>query len=371
MLDQLAMPVPGGIGRYTAELTSGLLRTTPDGWEVEGVVSRIGAQDRRRIASLVPGLRSIRSSGLDRRILSRAWERGIPVGRPGGELHAPSLFAPAVRPRHRDDRLVVTIHDVVPWTHPETLTPHGVRWHKAMAAQAQRWADAVLVDTRAVADQLAEFLDFGERVHVVGAAVSPAFAAETGDAAERRAAGLALPERFVLSVGTLEPRKGLEHLIGAMASLPADVPLLIAGPNGWGDVSVEAIARRSGLGPDRVRTLGRLDDADLALAFQRATVFVLPSLAEGFGLPLLEAFQSGTAVVHSDDPALVEVSGGAGIPVPLAGGGRYADRLAEAIGALLADEEARTAAVARGRVRARAYDWDSSARAVWEIHRSL
>lgn len=371
MLDQLAMPVPGGIGRYTAELTAGLLRTAPAGWDVEGTVSRVGPAELDRLAAAVDGLGPLKRSPLDRRILSRAWARGVPVGRPSGRLHAPSLFAPVVRPRHPGDRLVVTIHDVVPWSHPETLTPHGVRWHRAMAERARRWADAIVVDTAAVAAQLAEHVDFGDRVHVIGAAVSSDFAAPAGDDSDRRAAALGLPEQYVLSVGTLEPRKGLEHLIQAMGQVDSTVPLLVAGPDGWGDVSVDAIARDAGLAPQRVRVLGRLDDADLAVAFQRATVFAFPSLAEGFGLPVLEAFQSGTAVVHSDDAAVIEVSGGAGVPVAREGAGRYSDRLAAAITALLRDSAARESAVARGLARARDYDWDDSARAVWELHRSL
>jgi glycosyltransferase involved in cell wall biosynthesis len=371
MLDQLAMPVPGGIGRYTEELTAGLLRTVPEDWTVEGTVSRITSAERDRVAASIPSLGPLRTGALDRRILSRAWARGLPVGRPEGRLHAPSLFAPLVRPRHAADRLVVTIHDVVPWTHPETLTPHGVRWHRTMAERARRWADAIVVDTAAVAAQLADHIDFGDRVHVVGAAVSPDFSAPRGAESDRRATALRLPEQYVLSVGTLEPRKGVEHLIAAMGQVDSRVPLLVAGPDGWGDVSVEAITRDAGLPAERVRVLGRLDDADLAVAFQRATVFAFPSLAEGFGLPVLEAFQSGTAVVHSDDPAVVEVSGGAGIAVAREGAGRYSDRLAVAITALLRDPAARASAVARGLARAEDYDWDDSARTVWELHRSL
>lgn len=369
ILDQLVAPVPGGIGRYTAELTRELVRTS-GGSRVEGVVSAMDARGRSRVSDAVPGLDTLSTLRWNRRILSRAWSRGLPVERPTGHVHAPSLFAPLVKPRRRDDRLVVTIHDVVPWTHPHTLTPHGVRWHRAMAARAQRWADAVVVDTAAVADQLREHLDFGDRVHVIGAAVSSDLVTSEGAEAERRARALDLPPRYVLSVGTLEPRKGLDHLIIAMAQVDPDVPLLIAGPSGWGGISVDALAREAGLAPGRVRALGRLDDADLALAFSRATVFVFPSLAEGFGLPVLEAFQAGAPVVHSDDGAVSEVAGGAGVQVERTSPG-YAVRLASAVDSLLADEGSRRLAIARGRERVRAYSWRASAEAVWELHRTL
>lgn len=369
ILDQLASPVPGGIGRYTAELARELVHTA-EGDSVQGVLAAADAATRTRISDAVPGLETLTALRWDRRILSRAWARGLPLERPSGHVHAPSLFAPAVRPRNRADRLVVTIHDVVPWTHPQTLTPHGVRWHRAMAERARRWADAVVVDTAAVAAQLSEHVDFGDRVRVIGAAVSPDFTAPTGAAADRRAAELGLPSRFVLSVGTLEPRKGLEYLIAAMAAVDASVPLFIAGPSGWGGVSVEDLAARAGLPHDRVRTLGRLDDEDLALAFSRASVFAFPSLAEGFGLPVLEAFQSGAPVVHSDDPAVSEVAGGAGVQVEREAPG-YSDRLAAAITGLLDDSDARRAATARGLERLSAYSWRASAEAVWELHRSL
>jgi glycosyltransferase involved in cell wall biosynthesis len=370
ILDQLAAPVPGGIGRYTAELTRELI-STAEGAHVEGVIAAASADSRSRVAATVPGLDALTSIPWDRRILSRAWSRGVRLGRPAGHIHAPSLFAPVVRPLRRSDRLVVTIHDVVPWTHPQTLTPHGVRWHRAMAARAQRWADAVVVDTAAVAEQLAEHLDFGERVHVIGAAVSTDLVAPTGVVAERRARELGLPPRYVLSVGTLEPRKGLDHLIDAMAHVaPGDVPLLIAGPSGWGDVRVDDLARDAGLAPGRVRVLGRLDDADLALAYSRATVFAFPSLAEGFGLPVLEAFQAGAPVVHSDDPAVSEVAAGAGVQVERSRPG-YAERLAVAIDSLLADDSARNDAISRGRRRVADYSWQTTARSVWALHRSL
>lgn len=369
LLDQLAAPVPGGIGRYTAELSRELVRTAGAS-RVEGVVAAADEQTRSRILETVPGLDTLSALRWNRRILSRAWARGLPLDRLSGHVHAPSLFAPLVRPRNRNDRLVVTIHDVVPWTHPQTLTPHGVRWHRAMAARAERWADAVVVDTAAVADQLREHIDFGDRVHVIGAAVSSDLVVPEGAEAERRARALALPARYVLSVGTLEPRKGLDHLIAAMAQVDPDVPLLIAGPSGWGDVSVDALAREAGLAPGRVRALGRLDDADLALAFSRATVFAFPSLAEGFGLPVLEAFQAGAPVVHSDDGAVSEVAGGAGVQVERTSPG-YAGRLASAVDSLLADEDARRLASARGRERVAAYSWRASAEAVWELHRSL
>jgi glycosyltransferase involved in cell wall biosynthesis len=370
MVDQLVAPVPGGIGRYTAELTRQLIRTAPQGCEVVGVVSATSPDQQADVRQKLPGLARLDALRFGRRELSLGWQHGLPISRPRGMLHAPSLFAPLTQHRRDEgDQIVVTIHDAVPWTHPETLTPHGVTWHKAMAKRAHRFADAVVVDTHAVAQQLGDFIDFGDRLRVIGAAASPEFMVPPNSA--ERAATLGLPERYVLSVGTLEPRKGLGFLVQAMAEVDADIPLLIAGPEGWGDVRVADLAAEAGLPRERVRTLGYLNDTDLALTMQRATVFAFPSLAEGFGLPIVEAFQMGTPVVHSDDAALMEVAADAGVSVKRGDLSAYPMRLAEAINDVLHNTAHANDLAVRGRDRSRAFSWRGAAEQVWQLHADL
>jgi len=372
IVDQLVARVPGGIGRYTAELTRSLVETAPGGWDVVGVLSNSPETDRARIRSMIPGLSGLDATALSRRELSLAWSLGLARPRWGGAVHAPSLLAPVFRRGRRrapGARLAVTIHDAVPWTHPETLTPHGVRWHRAMARRAERFADAIVVDTHAVARELSEHFDFGDRVHVIGAAVGSDLALPTDD--EARAGALRLPDRYLLAVGSLEPRKALDQLVTALAETPADVPLLIVGAGGWGGVDIDALIAEAGLAPGRVRALGRLADADLAVVLSRASVFVFPSLAEGFGLPVLEAFTLGTPVVHSDAPAVAEVAGGAGLEVPRADPSGYPRRLAEAIRSVLEDPALAARLAARGRARASEFSWRESAEQVWRLHTEL
>lgn len=373
IIDQIVAPVPGGIGRYAEELTRALIATAPRGSDVAGIVSASPEPDYARIGELLPGLSSLYKSPLARRELSAAWQHGFTRLPGSGMVHATSLLAPLHRHDRaagRNDQIAVTIHDAVPWTHPETLTARGVSWHKAMAKRAERYADAIVVDTHAVADQLADILDLGDRVRVIGAAVASSL--QVPSDAEERVARLELPERYLLSVGTLEPRKGLEPLIRSLAlDIPQDLPLLIVGPAGWGDVDVDAVARDAGLEEGRVRALGRLSDADLAVAISRAGVFVFPSLAEGFGLPLLEAFSLGTPVVHSDDPALVENSAGAGITVARDNPEGYPERLAAAIRGVLDDSALADRLSVAGRDRARAFSWRDSAEKVWRLHADL
>lgn len=373
IVDQIVSPTPGGIGRYAEELTRALIQTAPQGCDVAGVISASPERDYEKVLELLPGLSDLMKSPLARRELSLAWQHGFTKIPGSGMLHAPSLLAPLRRHdriNNQSDQIVVTIHDVVPWSHPETLTPHGVTWHKAMAKRAQKYADAVIVPTHAVASQLSEILDFGDRIRVISGAVSSKFAVPID--ADARAERLELPERYLLSVGTLEPRKGLQSLIESLA-LPEDagLPLLIVGPQGWGDLDVTAIAAEAGLNPDRVRAMGYLDNQDLAVALDRATVFVFPSLAEGFGLPLIEAFSFGTPVVHSDDPAVMEVSAGAGVSVKLSPAEGYPERLAEAISELVSDDIHRERLRFAGMDRANAFSWQDSAEKVWQLHADL
>jgi glycosyltransferase involved in cell wall biosynthesis len=266
---------------------------------------------------------------------------------------------------------VVTIHDAVPWTHPETLTPRGARWHRAMAERAARSAAAITVPTQAVADELADVLPAVRDmpVHVLGAGVARALVrVPDPDYAERVAAALTLPERFVLSLATLEPRKGLDVLIDALAALGASAPqLLVVGQPGWGGVDPASAARHAGLPSGRLRVLGRISDPELAVVLRRATMLVAPSRAEGFGLPVAESMAVGTPVVCSDAPALVEVVGSAAAVVPRGDAGA----LAVAIAKLFDDSADRDRMARAGRARAAMFDWDGVARRAWNLYRSL
>lgn len=373
VVDQMVAPTPGGIGRYTEELTKALIETAPRGCEVIGVVSSISPNDQTALRSRLPGLASLEVLRLDRRQLAAAWQYGWLGSARRGIVHATSLLAPLARKRSTSEdprQVAVTIHDVVPWTHPETLTPRGVSWHKAMAKRARKYADAIVVPSHAVAHELEKYIGGAERYRVIGGAVSPRLAVP-GDADER-AKILELPEEFVLAVGTLEPRKGLRYLIEAMAHPAApDLPLVVAGPKGWGDVDVASLAEQTGLDADRIRVLGFLSDSDLALVFSRAKLFVYPSLAEGFGLPVLEALSLGTPVIHSDAPALLEIADSAGVVVPREDLAGYPERLAHAIGALVADTEFAQRLRIAGLDRARSFSWRDSAEKTWQLHADL
>lgn len=365
ILEQALAPVPGGTGRYSVELAAALVATASPGAQISSWV----AAHRRVAAAAIPGVDGPHQLFLPRQLLARAWQHGLgPAPRDCDLIHAPTPLLPPVRQRRP---VVVTVHDAVPWTHPETMTAHGVRWHRSMIARAARLAAAVTVPTAAVAAQLQQWVPSlpPERIHVLGAGVSPALlAASRGPDIEQRADRLGLPDRFVLTLATLEPRKGLDVLLAALAGIGAERPVLVSvGSPGWGGVAPLAAAATAGLRPTDIRVLGRLDDADLAAVMIRAQALVVPSRAEGFGLPVVEAMALGVPVIISDVPALVEVAGGAAEMVPTGD----AEALTSALVHVLGDDRRRQELIELGHDRAGEHSWEAVARRAWALYQRL
>lgn len=360
IVEQSLAPVPGGTGRYSVELAAALAERAPQDSTVTGWV----AWHRDQAAATVPGVAGPRMLSLARRPLIAAWERRVgPAPRAADLVHAPTPLAPPRRGRP----LVVTVHDAVPWSHPDTLTPRGVSWHRKMIGYAVREADRIVVPTRAVADELSAELSLGDKVAVVGEGASLALRLPVD--AEERARRLELPaDGYLLSLATLEPRKGLDVLIAALAEDEApDLPLLLVGQPGWGGVDPAGEAARRGVDPGRIRQLGRLSDADLAVVLHRAMMLVSPSRAEGFGLPVLEAMTAGVPAVTSDAAALVEVGGGATVVTPVGD----AAALAVALGGLATDSVRRRELTAAGLRRAQDYSWSGAADSLWRLYEEL
>jgi glycosyltransferase involved in cell wall biosynthesis len=235
-----------------------------------------------------------------------------------------------------------------------------------MIERAARMADAIVVPTHAVAEELARHVVLREAPVVVPEGVSAALSPPP-DAASR-AERLRLPEGdFLVTLATLEPRKGLDVLLRALALPGATaVPLLVVGQPGWGGVDVPGSAEQLGIG-SRVRVMGRLPDADLAVVLGRAAALVAPSRAEGFGLPVLEAMAAGVPVVSSDAPALEEVGGGATVTVPVGDDAALADALAE----VLRSAQLRERLSAAGRERAADFSWTAAADRLWQLYTGL
>lgn len=363
---------PRGLARYSLELTRALVDTAPRDCDVAGIVSAVSAEEDSALHELLPGLADVHRLPLGRRELRLAWQRGLTTRALPGMVHAPSLFAPLSRHDRRAEpgqQTVVTIHDAAPWLYPED--DENAAWVRQMAKRARKYADAVVVPTHATADALAHFIDFGERVRVIGGAVASGLLSDPNDPSAA-IDDLDLPSEFVLAVGTLAPRKNLEVLMRAAASASFPVlPLVIVGPPSRNGRSVEQAAFESGAPEGRIRHIPPLTDERLAAVIRAATVMVVPSAHEGFGLPALEAMQLGTPVIHSSDPALVEVVADAGVRVELEPANDYAERLAEAIGRTAEDSDLLARLAIEGRDRARAFSWRDSAERTWQLHAEL
>jgi glycosyltransferase involved in cell wall biosynthesis len=361
---------PRGLARYTEELTSALIATAPRNCDVEGITASASEEELARLRVSLPGLSHLTELNLGRRELYAAWNRTITTLPLHGMVHGTTLLAPLRshdRGRSPGDQTVVTIHDTTAWRYPESRRS---RWVRHMAARAKRHADAIVVPTHAVAAELERLIGFGDRLRVIGGAVSSSLALPSNPA--ETAARLGLPPEYLLSVSGMQPHKGLEVLLQALA-LPSapDVPLVHVGPDRYADATLQEAIARSGLPAERVRHLGIVTDSELAVVLDRASALVAPSLSEGFGLAMVEAFSFGTPVISSDSPALVEVADGAAVVVPREPADRYPERLAAALSKTLSDTTLLARLEVSGLDRAKAYSWRDSAERVWQLHADL
>ncbi|MGH8991870.1 MAG: glycosyltransferase family 4 protein [Acidimicrobiia bacterium] len=311
---QLNRPVPGGIGRYV----EGLVAHLPEaGIDVEPF-----AGGRWR---------------------SPAWQRFRlpPLRLPDGTdvVHAPSLAVPPPG----DRPLVVTIHDLA----FSYLPPRGETFHRRGLDLARSEAAAVVVPSAFTASQVEAARFEPGRVHVVAHGIDPP--GDVPDAAVTERLGrLATGDPYLLAVGTVEPRKGLDVLAQAFRTLNG-VRLLVAGPRGWGDVP--------GLDRPGIGRLGTVSDSLLDALYRRAVALVMPSHTEGFGLPALEAMARGCPVVVSAAGSLPEVVGDAGAVVPPGD----PDALAGTLTRVLADDDLRARLADAGRRRAAGFTWAACA----------
>ena len=288
------------------------------------------------------------------------WEqRTLPKLLDGRLLWSPSNTGP-LGVSHQ----VVTLHDVVPLDHPEWLSRRFALWYRALIPRLARRVKAILAVSEFTKQRIIETCAVDPaKIHVVHHGVDPRFSPQPTDrvAAVRRR--LAVPDGpYVLTVGTLEPRKNLRRLLAAwrqVTSTHADAALVIAGGAG-----VSRIFRQLDVAqPPRVLLTDRVDDDDLPALYSGADVFAYVSEYEGFGLPPLEAMACGTPVVTANRTAMPEVVGDAAVTVdPF-----DVDAIAAGLSELMADADRRADLSARGCARSRAFTWESAAAKTWDV----
>ncbi len=271
-------------------------------------------------------------------------------------LLAPSYTAPLRCPVP----CLLQVHDTIALRRPDLCNWLNASHMRALMPPSIRRARHVLVSASTVRDEVVALTGVAEeRVTVVPLGVDPLFLAPPPLPLPPALA--ALPG-YILFVGTIEPKKGVDILLTAyrrVAERHPEVALVLAGRDGWKCRElVHAIERWNG--PGRIIRLGYVDRQLLPAMYGGALLHVMPSVEEGFGLPILEAMACGTPVVHSDHPVLLESSGGHGLATPLNDPFALADALHE----LLEDGHRRDTMAAAGREYAATCTWQRWARCV-------
>ncbi len=271
-------------------------------------------------------------------------------------VYSPNL---AVPPRPKGAALVITAHDAAPVLFPETYPLHGRLFHRRGYALANARADRVITVSNAAREELISHTPIRpEQIEVVPHAVEELESSTTAQEHIRNELHLGT-DPVVVWVGTVEPRKNLEMLLRAWSDVIEALPaarLVLIGPTGWG-ASAGAISKLAPQLGDHLVVAGRRSDEDRNALIAGADLLVMPSIHEGFGLPVLEAMQLGTAVLASDIPALREAAAGAAVHVPP----HDVEGWSSEILALLRDPSRREQLVAAGKAVATSRSWEQVA----------
>ncbi len=285
-------------------------------------------------------------------------------------LHLPAGIGPV----RRSLPSVLTIFDLNVLRFPQLFRSWFRHYARVMLPRAARAADAVITLSHASKVDIVQGLAIpAERVTVVPGGVDSCFTplAPQSDRAHEVRRRYALPPAFMLTVGSVEPRKNLPRLLEAIHRLracsdTADVVLVHAGPEGWLADGVAPVIRALGLA-DAVRFLGYVPRQDLAALYALARLCAYPSLSEGFGLPVAEAMACGCPVVTSNVSALPEVAGDAAV---LFDPGSV-EEIAAAVAALWTDTGRRRELTVRGRARATCFTWERAAQETAAVYEAV
>jgi glycosyltransferase involved in cell wall biosynthesis len=361
-VDQLFFPAPGGIGAYIRNLVPAMAAHDP---ALELVLFH------SRFASPEPPERWMREFWVEELPASirSLYPRWATLGRPAlpTSLQAADLVhatnPAAIPPVIEGQRLIVTVHDLAFQRYPSMFPQKWRALYGLGLRAAIRRAAAIVTPSRNTAEDLLSRTKVDPRkLHVVPLAAS--LGVTSVDVAEV-IGRLKVRPPYVLSVGTIEPRKNLVRLVRAYRRVAATgVPhsLVLAGPLGWHH---EALMRELSLeGPGDIVMTGSLAPEELDAVYRAADVFAYPSLYEGFGLPVLEAMARGIPTVASSTSSVSEVAGDAALGV----NPRSVREIAKAIVSLCTDGELAEQLAARGRAQAERYSWDETARTTIEVY---
>jgi glycosyltransferase involved in cell wall biosynthesis len=304
-----------GMSRFAYKLLDGLSRVESD---VDFTAFINGAERKDAASSDVGRAGRIQliaagadTSGPVRRI---AWEQFTLPGQlrrlRADVFHGPTNVLPRTVPRAS----VVTIHDIAFIRHPEFYRPTRRYYQRFLTRRSARAATLVVTVSEHTKRDLVEFFRINPgKIQVIHPSIAPDFQPAAPEVIARFRAKKGLPERFLLYLGTLEPRKNLATLVTAYARLRSHMgadtpPLVLAGAKGWYYESLFQRVRELGLERD-VTFVGFVSSEEQPLWYASAALFVYPSLYEGFGAPIVEALGCGTPTITSTTSSMPEAAG--------------------------------------------------------------
>jgi glycosyltransferase involved in cell wall biosynthesis len=358
-----------GIGRYTRELVRALAKLDRS----HDYVLFAAAGGQRLVDTGWPPNFQTHAVPLSDRALAILWHRlrlplwvELATG-PLDIFHSPDFVLPPVRRA----RTMLTVHDLSFIRYPECADANLRAYLNKVVPRSVQRADFVLADSQNTKNDLVELLGVEfEKIEVVYPGVEDRFRPiEDQPLLEEVRTRYSLPPRFVLGLGTLQPRKNFTGLIEAFADLRfaiCDLRLVIAGGKGWLYEEIFATVERLGL-EEKVVFPGFVADEHLPALYNLADLFVFPSLYEGFGLPPLEAMACGTPVITSDASSLPEVVGEAELMMEATD----VEALTEAMKRVLEDNALREGMIAKGMKQAKKFTWEQAAAKLLSLYEAI
>lgn len=361
----------GGIGRYVRELTAALA-SLDEAKAYRLFVSGVAASALPPAPA--PNLQW-RPTAIAPRWLARIWQRArlpLPVELFTGKVdlfHATDFVLPYTL---QSTRTLLTVHDLSFVRVPEAASPPLKVYLDAVVPRSVARADHVLADSRATKNDLVELYKTpADKITVLYSGVDQRFRRVSDQQAldSTRAKYQLADVSYVLSVGTVQPRKNYSRAIQALAEVRAtgiDLHYVIAGAKGWLEDEMRETIVSAGM-EDFVHILGYVDDADLPALYSGSRMLLMPSLYEGFGLPIVEAMACGLPVITSNISSLPEVAGDAAILV----NPTDTVEIRDAMLAVESDSILRGQLVQKGYRQAAQFSWQRSAAQLLSVYMSL
>lgn len=285
-------------------------------------------------------------------------------------------FFNVIIPPHIEGKVINTIHDLTFYLYPETVEEKHLKFLQSNIQRSAQRPDKIITISQSSKCGLIERLKMDpDKIEIVYPGVDPLFYQESLDItrAESIRKKYQLPSQYILYMGTLEPRKNIERIIESFVSfrvnsqvLGKEFKLVLAGKKGWLYHSIFEKVKAYGLEQEVIFT-DYVEEKDKPILYRLASLFMFPSLYEGFGIPVLEAMASGVPVITSNSSSLPEVTGEAAVlvdPYDVEG-------MAVAMEKVLSEETLRQALISEGYKQIQRFNWEDSANQLYQIYKEV